>query len=535
MAILPVTRSDAMDGALIDLAREVEEDVSRQGASAISPERGRELFEARHSREAPADGADVLDRLAQYRTALLDAIGNGRSPTDALRDLDQVLEAGSAVVEVLNRDERSAKRFFGACLVSVQALSEMGREVEARARAKQCVARSPGIVLPADDRTFPDGVRALVADATAEIARESAPVLVESDPAGCSVLFNGRRLGTTPHRQSGLARETYRVQVECEGSADAGRVHDLTPGGSPISLHVDAGLEAVVRTDRGRLRFVAANVSDSELKNRVRAVQSVLGATAVLVLSRPEPGVLVLRRFGVGDVAVVQLAEEPSQDALGRALSQLMAPVRAGMPVSDSETAPSRAAERMPRASFTRVLASGFVAGGLALTGLSFWRFGQQHDRGLSYLGTNSSDEAYRPRGNAWAEARVSPYLFGSTGAALSASGALLLSMTRSREALPWWVPMVSGAVGVGVAGLGIAQLARGGTCDGPARADPRLCVNERDQRDLGALLLLGSAPALTVFVVETAKAIRGRGDSETKVFLRPQNRGAVFTVRRPL
>lgn len=533
IAVVLVGSNEAGLSVLRELAQQVDEDLTRQGVSHLSPERARALFEMRHSR-APVP-LSAVDALIQEQVAhALEAMARGNK-SQALRHLDAALERGAGAIESIHRDGRASSRYFHACLLSVQILLETGKDSAARARARECVVRSPGLTLPAEDRTYQPAVRALLAES--HTVGVSGSVTVESTRAGCTVFVNGQSFGAPPYMHQSEAGIPISVQVECDpNDRSRARVHEVIPDEDGAQLRVDPDFEAAVRSDAQTLSLVSSEPAGATTRSSLRRLQTILGVPALIVATCSPEGRVALQRIGAGATASIVLAHPQDRESLHEALAVLIEPVRTEAARSATAAAadvPVRPAEsRLGPA--TLGVAGSMLASGVALSALSFWRYSIQRDRAEKYIGTLPEDEPYYTRGAAWSDARALPYALGGVGSALSLTGSLWLGIAAKAERLPWWVAALSGSIGTGLASWGIAELARGGACGTERHPDTRVCADARDQRDLGALLVLSAAPALSTFVI---KAVRSRStERRTSQFLvSPRADGATFALRQPL
>ncbi len=171
-------------------------------------------FQLRHSREAvPVEAAD-LRALAQCSEKTLNqgAFGYNRG---ALRSSDACVNQVRGALESVNRQPRAAANLFNGCMYSVRASIDMNRFNDAFWQCVQCRRLVPDITLSA--RYHPPPVHHMYRRAMREEDRApKATFRVHSQPTGCAVYVNGRKLGNTPFTMEKAEYGVYRVQTECE-------------------------------------------------------------------------------------------------------------------------------------------------------------------------------------------------------------------------------------------------------------------------------------------------------------------------------
>jgi hypothetical protein len=252
------------------------------------------LIAQRHSSEATQASEDDFDALARESEQALEhvAFGRRRRARQAVR---KILRRAQGALETLNREARSARRVLNSCLYLVRALAEGGNERAGLEQAVECARLVPDMTPSASEH--PPHVRALFEQAKARI--ENGPhgsLRVESHPeTGCDVYLNGRRLGQTPFEREELPTGEYRVQVECDETGRAGRVHRLILSAEPRELVIDTRFDTTLRTSAGDLRH---EYEDPEAEKRYRIehamqVSRIVGATDVLLVTPEEQAVRV--------------------------------------------------------------------------------------------------------------------------------------------------------------------------------------------------------------------------------------------------
>jgi hypothetical protein len=174
----------------------------------------------------------------------------------------------------LSREEARARQVLDTCLFGVRAYVEQN-DPHATDQALDCRRLVPRIAPTPNIRT-PEVVELLSRVDTRLEAAHRGPLRIESQPAGCAVRLNGILFGQTPFETDRLAPGEYRVQVECGDVR--GRVHRTTIADAPVTLRIDARLDAAVHTD-GALRLAYADVDDeaAHLVSDVVEIGRVLG------------------------------------------------------------------------------------------------------------------------------------------------------------------------------------------------------------------------------------------------------------------
>lgn len=509
-AILAVAHRAEGEGELLAIVKRVDAELARRHVAHVTPDEARELVLAHHSRDPVAFADREADQFVQRARAGNEALTRGdmRAALEALRS---ALSEAERAIESVNRRPDTAQHFWDACLLTVRAYQQNGDTAQARMQARQCRAMSPTMQLAPTDNRFPKFVHDLVAEADAAIAGERLPpIVVTSAPPGCPVRFNGQLLQATPAALEHPANYPYRVQVECEPGV-AGRVHEVRPGAKPLS--VDGALEAALTTDHDALildyRQDGAGQREAVLRDHLRklvwptdAVDApVLNVEQLLIVARTADGRIAIRRIGRGDGNTVYI-RDPERE-LDSALTQVLEPVlETPEPQSTATTAPVPAAAPKKLARWHKALGFTSLALGATAAVTAAWRFRVTHHAGRDLQATTRSAPQFHVKALEWQDARPAPYYWMATSAALLTAGSLGMMLRADRSSVPWWAAGLAGAVGVGLATVGIVDLAKGGVCSGLETTLPN-CVDQRERRDRGALLLLASVPALTLFTTK--------------------------------
>jgi len=514
--VIPVTRADDHFPEIVRLSEAVDAELEKRSLSHVRLATARGVFEARHSREPIPASKEDIDLLVAAANNALSAVTNADWKT-ALDQLNVAMARGERALESTNRNFKTAQHLFHACLLAVQGLVENGNEVEARRQAIECRVRSPGMELPPDSRDYPPYVREYLIEAREALAQaRTAPLLVSSEPSGCSVFINGRRLGATGdaahpyYRQENPARRPHLIQVEC-GEGNPGRVHTITPGDETPLLVVNTVFEAAVTTDGGILRLRYADNEDPHTRSHVRLMLQALDAQHGIIVSRPHPDRLALTRYGAGPSTTVFVRETFTPSEVADAVTSLFREDDASAPsppiarVSAADTGEAgllppddtRREASTSNYNWPRIIGvTGTAAGTGAIIG-GWLLFGNRRDDGATYRSTLPNDPTYVTNAQTWIDARPRSYFLTAAGSGILAAGLTTLAFSLRRERYPWWVYASTAAVGTGLAAWGGISIAQGGACDAATAEDRRYCVLEQERRDRGAMLMLNAFPLL--------------------------------------
>ncbi len=282
--VLPVTV--AGDAAGTPSSRHAAQLLARRltadGARVMAPDRARASFEQRGSTAPLMIGHGDLDALARDAQMALYHVASGL-PSKARADVERALARADKVLESLNREAVAAQQLLDACLYLVRAhLQDKNRDA-AREQALECRRLVPDV--EPDGTMHPPDVIGVLAEAEAALRqREPGSLRVESEPEGCAVFLNGRRLGTAPLELPQLSPGEYRVQAECE-EGRAGRVHRVTVASSRVVMHIDTGLDAAVQTSLDlSLRYDGAEPQRQRVYGDALEIARALGVAEVLLV-----------------------------------------------------------------------------------------------------------------------------------------------------------------------------------------------------------------------------------------------------------
>lgn len=218
--------------------------------------------------------------------------------------------------------------------------------------------------------------------------------------------------------------------------------------------------------------------------------------------------------------------EEPRAQAEAQAIT----PAERGAVVAhdvSAERAPSHGAT--PRLRRRRIGGAVGLVLGVATLGLSYGLSVRRHERAETLrAGLRDDDDTYPRYARAWDDARVLSYSFAAVGTLIASGSVAALALSRPQP-LPVWSAVAAAVAGAGLIGWGAYDVARGDSC-GLGEFDRRLCVDAREQRDRGALVLLSALPLLTLPLVR----LLGPATSETEIALAPTvQRGSVASTLR--
>lgn len=226
-------------------ARRLASELEARGKRVLRAEESKRLFEQRGSTAPMSINASDVDALARDAQQALYHVASGLY-SRAQQDVERAMQRARKALESLNRETRAARHLLDACMFLVRGHLERGDRDKARRQALECRRLVPDI--DPDTTMHPPNVIGVLAEAEADLlSREPSSLRIESEPAGCAVLVNGRNLGTTPKELGRLSAGEYRVQVECD-DGEPGRVHRAVLSGNRAVVRVDTRFDRVVQT-----------------------------------------------------------------------------------------------------------------------------------------------------------------------------------------------------------------------------------------------------------------------------------------------
>ena len=501
---------------LVPVTEEVQTTAGRQH-TLLTTDEATNLIILRHSTEPAAASRDDFDALARESEAALEHVAFGRR-RQARRAIESILDRAQGAIEALNRESRSARRILNSCLYLVRALDNARDEAAALDQAVECARLVPDMQPSAAEH--PPAVRRLFDRAVARI--ESGPhgsLSVESEPSGCAVFLNGRRLGSTPFSRENLATGEYRVQVECEAGRP-GRVHRIVLAAEPRDVMIDSRFDRALRsTDRDlRLEYVDTDEENAHRLGDATAVADIMGANNVLLITAEGESVARvdwIRTSGVvvASVRVAMNSAGAVSESLARGMAELReahsvdatgetsvaietwappAPRRPQVASNSGAFEPDPNAGAEEDATGSDLAALGWVLGGVgvatyavawSLEGVWLHRDGQVDV-------AEPDDVDYADRVARRDELALPVSLLGATGAVLTT--AALPFLLGDGGSAPWhWVV---GGVGVAVAAVGIGLWTQDNGC-----IDPPDCREVSRTVPLAPLLVTTAVPMIAV------------------------------------
>jgi len=239
--------------------------------------------------EAPA--SELAAQLAAAEPEMLTAVSRGRSG-EVITRVDELLEQARGSLAV-QRDDEASTNLARVCAYSVRAYLDSTGEQDARERARECIALTPGFTL---GERHPPNVRALYDDELRAISGTLVVSGSRDDPPGCTVRVGGRAVGQTPSANVTLPPGDYRVQVECSDAP--GRVHAVHVGDEDAELAVRGTLDGALRTEPPALVYPstgALQMLPGDLAHAARAV----GANYALAVIQRAGNEGLMRSFRV--------------------------------------------------------------------------------------------------------------------------------------------------------------------------------------------------------------------------------------------
>jgi hypothetical protein len=276
-----------------------------------------------------------LDQWTAYSRQAVHDLANEdyAAAREALRHAQEISDRAAAE---MSREEARARQVLDTCLFGVRAYVEQ-QDPHAEEQMMSCRRLVPRIA-PTPNIHTPEVVEVLGRIDRRLAAAHRGPLVVESQPAACTVRLNGVALGQTPFTSEQLAPGEYRVQVEC-GESGHGRLHRVTLSdeGGPVTLRIDARFDRAVRTG-GVLRLAYADAADADA-HRVAdaaAIGAALSASEVWLVRIAPDGALTGERVRVHDAARVASVDAATTSSTALVTSLMAAPVEDAAPVAPS-------------------------------------------------------------------------------------------------------------------------------------------------------------------------------------------------------
>ncbi|QQR88844.1 MAG: PEGA domain-containing protein [Myxococcales bacterium] len=391
--------------------------------------------------------------------------------------------------ELYNRDAVLAESVFNVCLYEVRSLIAQSKNAEAYAQALDC--RRLVLDIKPSVRMHPPEVRELMARVDNDLASHPEQALdVQSEPSGCNVFINGRRIGTTPYQRKGIPKGEYHVQIDCRGG-DLNRVHRVKVGGEPTVVNIDSTFdEALVTGDQLGLMYTSVSQENRHrVQDALRVARIVQAREVFLVTPTPEAQVLRVDRLPLaqGQVVASLLVKWTGSRFEGEALSEGVPAMLAGqsLDLRGVGSRPTEAWQPAPdehSAGAAHATWPGWLLGSLGL--LSY---------GIAWVGAADYDS----QGPLLAD--VAFYeSFAAAGAVLMSSS--LLWLLPPEDGVPWW-SWLAGAAGVGLGVLGAVDVLGTGNVQSP----------------YSDMLLWGSVPLVGMPITYILRTIFGVEDNASE------------------
>lgn len=546
-SVVPAVIGDG-EGAQLSAARarDAVHEALGSGTDAMPPARARERFESRGSSQPVAATHSDLDAIADHAQKALYHTASGLV-SRASQDVERLMEHAEGALESLNRETQAARQLLDACMFSVRGLLENDEPDRARAQALECRRLVPDLE-PSADMHPPHVIGEYAAAGAALEMQKPGSLRITSDPTGCPVFVQGRKLGKTPLDLPQLSHGDYRIQVECIPGEFA-RVHRVAVGQSHIAVHVDSRFDAAVRSSDGvSLRYGLTRARRELALGHASQIGRILGTSHVLLLAPDDGGPGWVRAWALetrtGEVkaqgllqvdekgqvpharaVIFALREGRSLDGTGtepRELAQLE-PVVVARAAVEADSGPG-AADPDDAASASQLLWDGdsgqsdhgdalaWTAGGIGLAGhLAGWalygRLLSLEDDYRKVRELSDASEAQRRMARIESFELVPLAVAGGGTLIMTVSLPFLLPSAEPGSAIPTW-SIVVGASGLAAAGVGTALLVQGADCsnfDALGRCDDKVTTTR-----LGALIISTGVPLLALPIIYGLRGLSG-------------------------
>lgn len=469
LPVAVVVRGQVDDEPLRAIAAQAREVVRVSRLHAPRPdlrlvERPGELFEQRHSR--------VPRTLSPDDQAAFEKVLNDISRARGRRAWDRVAALASQAVTIAERVPEQRPDALGAiCIAGLDGV----------------VAGHGGADGPTSDvRRYCYGLAWLVT------SPQGTPLVHQPDidrhvraydldirgTHGAPLWLQGVPLPAPQYRVRTLPGTRLALTVECDGGA---RVWMLEAADPDVSLDVDCAFASAVHVDDGEMVLTS---TPAEAESHAWKVAKALNAQ-VLMVDRVEAE-FRLTLVGPTSADAVTVPLTASSVDVHQAVTGLLhadEPGAASVRDDSDVLVDSLEVSPPPRARpWRRRLAVATLTAGAASMVASWAVYGRR-----SRLGDDLLVDLGDARHQQWLDMRAPMLGAGVTGATLSSVGLALLA-----PRLPRWLVATFAGLGAALAVWGAVDISRGGACDA---AGLPLCVDQAQQRDRGALLLMTGLP----------------------------------------
>ncbi|MEM9189926.1 MAG: PEGA domain-containing protein, partial [Myxococcota bacterium] len=442
--------------------------------SVLSNRQALQQIHLRHSSEAGQVSPDDFDALAQESEEALVHVAVGRRGR-AQESVERILRRAESTLEALNRQADSARQVQDSCLYLVRALYDGRDRAAASRQALECARLVPDLT-PTTEQHPPEIVE-LYEEAQRRLREGPHGTLrVRSQPSGCEVYLNGRRLGQTPFERSGLPTGEYRVQAEC--GTRPGRVHRVILATAPFELLIRERFDRALQTNLNlHLRYPTPEEEQRFRYRDAREVASIVSAQQLLLVTAIDASAVRVDHVDVsGDVVRASVVAPIGPGGMDRGtaasvVATLLAgdsadlrPASAGeiepwVPFGRTRTREPAVPEReAPVAAVNGLEIAGWILGGVGVASLvaswvmQGWWF--ELERRVDVA--EPIDIDFQDRIDARDSWRTVTLVVGASGAALTTAALPLVLGNRGPE---WWHWVIAG-VGAISAGVGIALAA---------------------------------------------------------------------------
>lgn len=504
----------------------------RQGIGVWLPDSALAAFVERGSFEPPSPGDDEVSAWAARAKNAFRTIALGDDPTVALEELEAVQGFAEENLVSLNRDPETARLVLDVCLFLARAYRDTG-DLEAVVRqVQECVRLAPATTIEPDPRVHPPSVIELYEAAKKPNPARGGKLIVESEPADCSLRINGVLVGQTPMTVDDLYPGNYEAQVECRPE-EPGRVHRVqVPLGSQSLFVIDRFDRAVRSSTLLHLQFDEAPAPE-ELARYAREVARSLPASAVIVASLSDPEVLQLELELATrtDPSIVRLPVSdtgPDQALVNRAVDALLAGQCADLTDVQPREFDCRTGQAIAPPPVELVDTKRVRPRGLFITGVSLASVGAASlAAGWSlFIVRRSAGEDWIAEPNNlslqanWIDLQPGLLVTASVGGGFLVAAMPMVLPIHAKT--PWWA-WLNGGLGVAAAVGSIVSATTASpkpeeSCEVNGQ-DPTACVNRKRDTDRAILLGATAAPLLTMPLVYLLR----RGDRKPKAEVQPR------------
>jgi hypothetical protein len=432
---LVTAANGSADGSAVNRVSAAIGSNARAGASLA-----RDLRERYGSRAVHGDPlASARDRIRTGERAWSDATTSGdhAAADRALDSLDAAAHEIEAAPEALDANAENFAALQSALVFLAERWDTAGFNTRAADAMRRLARVDPAIAFTA--RAASPAVQQHYANAVAALPRGA--VSVDSAPPGCTVIRDGRSVGSAPVELQDLPQGRHRLQVQCGGTVSLVHPIDVVAR-TRSTVVIDSQLDSALAIDETTpaLHYPTIAIGRARLASDLAILGRALGAQRAYAVIASEDRVVVVDMSASSEVG-----ESPVTDGsrLRTLLTQPVSvnPALAGAGHNTSNTAGSQAVSANAGASMTHVNSgggsvpvAGIILGVIGLGGIGFGAYATvASDNALNRAEQSQTADSRRAAAESESLWRIAQISGVAAGGALVLTGVLVGIFARDR------------------------------------------------------------------------------------------------------